>query len=337
MRTYRSFTQCYHGLLSSITDEPEHESAPRGQPVREDLGASFRLLNPRDRLAFLPGAAPGYAVAETLWYLSGDDSTEWISYYAPFWRGISDDGQTANSAYGARIFRRWHGRVHGDEEWVAQEGGKNCTQSQWEYVKEELRRDPDSRRAVVQIRSAADSWLAHKDVPCTLALQFFLRDRRLHLVVNMRSNDLVLGLPHDVFAFTCFQELMALELGVELGHYTHVANSLHVYDRDAARVKAVLAMPAPDESYSRPMPTMTTLPPVVTLHAFETKIRAAKNAPELVNIMHEAKSTLQLLHGYWYDWVCVLAAHRAGRLRLPTLQRALLGAASWDGYLQASR
>jgi thymidylate synthase len=332
MRTYQSFTRCYQDLLASETDEPEHESAPRGQSVRESLGVAFRLADPRDRLAFLPGAAPGYAVAETLWYLSGSDSTEWIAYYAPFWRDISDDGKTANSAYGARIFRRWHPRVHGDDEWVAQEGGKDYTQSQWEYVKEELRRDPDSRRAVIQIRSAADSWLASRDVPCTLALQFFLRGGALHMVANMRSSDLVLGIPHDVFAFTCLQELMALELGVGLGRYTHVANSLHVYDRDRARVDAVLGAPKVSDDFSHPMPAMTSLPPTVALWSLESKIRGATDGSCIAQALQDAVQALDPAHSYWLDWIRVLAAHRAARLKLPTVQRALLASASWDGW-----
>jgi len=75
-----------------------------------------------------------------------------------------------------------------------------------------------------------------KDVPCTLSLQLLIRDRRLHMVVNMRSNDVVWGLPHDVFSFTCLQEVLMLELreaGVpvdDLGAYHHHAGSLHVYD-----------------------------------------------------------------------------------------------------------
>ena len=48
----------------------------------------------------------------------------------------------------------------------------------------------------------------------------------------MRSNDLWLGFPYDVFQFTCMQVLMSMELGIELGSYTHIAGSLHMYKRD---------------------------------------------------------------------------------------------------------
>jgi len=40
-------------------------------------------------------------------------------------------------------------------------------------------------------------------------MQFMVRRRRLHLLTNMRSNDAFIGLPHDIFAFTMLQEIMA--------------------------------------------------------------------------------------------------------------------------------
>ena len=55
------------------------------------------------------------------------------------------------------------------------------------------------------------------------------------MTTYMRSNDLWMGFPYDVFQFTCLQTLLAMELDVELGTYTHVAGSLHLYERDYAK------------------------------------------------------------------------------------------------------
>jgi thymidylate synthase len=46
---------------------------------------------------------------------------------------------------------------------------------------------------------------------------------------TMRSNDVWLGLPYDLFTATILQELMAGWLGVELGTYHHHVDSLHLY------------------------------------------------------------------------------------------------------------
>jgi len=216
--TYQSFTHCYISLVRNVYENPSFEASPRGQKVKEILGASFTILNPRDRIPYVAGRkfSVPYMVAELLWYLSGNNQTEWISKYSSFWKNISDDGETANSAYGARLFRR-HDKIA--------QGRLN----QWQYVIDELTHDPDSRRAVMHLRVPDDSVDAKLDVPCTLALQFFIRDGALHQVVNMRSSDVIFGIAYDIPAFTLFQELLANELGIGFGTDTHTSNSLHIY------------------------------------------------------------------------------------------------------------
>jgi thymidylate synthase len=74
----------------------------------------------------------------------------------------------------------------------------------------------------------------HRDVPCTLNYRFFLRNDRLHMHTTMRSQDLWLGFPYDIFAATVLQELLAGWLGVELGDYHHNVDSLHLYEKHTA-------------------------------------------------------------------------------------------------------
>ena len=78
-----------------------------------------------------------------------------------------------------------------------------------------------------------------KDFPCTFIMIFHIRDNKLCATVEMRSNDIICGLVHDLPSFTLFQYLMLLRLreakytDLELGTY----NSLHVYERDFELVK----------------------------------------------------------------------------------------------------
>ena len=152
-----------------------------------------------------------YAVGELLWYLSGSNRLDAIKKYSKAWESLSDDGETVNSAYGYRIFEQFGF-------------------DQWEYVKGLLKKDPNTRQAVIHIKDASNKLT--KDTPCTVSLQFLLRNGQLNLTTYMRSNDIWLGFPYDVFSFTCMQILMAFELGVEIGEYTHIAGSLHLYTRN---------------------------------------------------------------------------------------------------------
>jgi thymidylate synthase len=81
---------------------------------------------------------------------------------------------------------------------------------------------------------------------CTLTLHWFIRQDKLHLIVNMRSNDVILGFTNDVFQFTMLQEMMLMQLrgtypNLELGCYYHNAGSMHVYQRHFAMIDKIIA------------------------------------------------------------------------------------------------
>jgi thymidylate synthase len=80
-----------------------------------------------------------------------------------------------------------------------------------------------------------------KDVACAITLQFLIRDDAVHAVVYMRSNDVILGLPYDVFLFTMLQEIISTQLGLKLGQYHHFCGSLHLYDRHIDLAERILA------------------------------------------------------------------------------------------------
>ena len=229
-----SLEEVHYDIFSDLTFVPQFKASPRGMLVHEDLAVTAEILDPRDRVIHsgVRAANYGFAVGELCWYLRGDDDLATMRYYNKRMDRFSDDGKTLRSSYGHRIF---NGRfVSPDGTFV----------SQMDMVLEELSRDPDSRRAVLHINEPDDLLTATtagtKDVPCTLSLQFFVRDARLCLHTTMRSNDLVWGTPYDVFSFTCIQEAVMLCLreyrpsvftGLELGTYYHTAGSWHIYEQ----------------------------------------------------------------------------------------------------------
>lgn len=194
----------------------------------------------------------------------------------------SEDGLTVHGGYGPRIFGQ---RGH----------------DQLENAIRLLRESPATRRAFIQIFNAEDNAKRHKEVPCTTGLQFLLREGKLHLVANMRSNDAYFGLPHDVFCFTMLQEMVARILGVELGRYWHSAASMHLYDKDRAAARRYLG-----EGYQRhlempPMPEGDPRPAIRRLFDAERLIRARRRV--------EAGSLG--LPPYWADLVRLLQIHFA--------------------------
>ena len=94
----------------------------------------------------------------------------------------------------------------------------------------ELRRNPDSRRAVIVIREEHD--LSSDSPACLQHIQFLIRGGALHSKVLFRSNDATKATFMNAFALVMLQKRIADSLGVSVGSYTHRANSFHVYERD---------------------------------------------------------------------------------------------------------
>lgn len=192
------------------------ESSRDGNVVGEAINAITAIEDPTrcimlNKIRKMPIR---YAIGEMLWYASGNPNLSEIGKYTSAWERMSDDGQSVNSNYGYCIKHKFGF-------------------DQYEYVKSMLINAPNTRQAIIHIKEARDLINnPSKDVNCTVCLQFFFRDDELHMTTYMRSNDLWMGFPYDVFQFTALQVLLSMELGVEIGTYTHIAGSLHLYERD---------------------------------------------------------------------------------------------------------
>lgn len=230
--TADSVAELFAGAVDLARDG--RPTSPRGMATREVLDVGIRLTQPRARLFVGPPSRilnPAFAVAETVWILSGSDAP-WIFEFNGRLEQYADDG-VLRGAYGPRM-RRWGGAV-----------------DQLRRVIEILTEDPDSRRALIQLYDPARDTAGHRDVPCTLGFQFHLRQGRLDMTTSMRGQDVWIGLPYDVFFYTVLHELVAGWLGAELGEFRHHVGSLHIYDRDLERAEAMTAVTA--------LPTMPDL------------------------------------------------------------------------------
>lgn len=209
----RAISMAVHGVKAS----------PRGIPVREvELPVMLSLSDPAAPFLMSPARRPRYrfGMAEALWTLAGSNDLEEIARYNPVMREYSDDGETLWGAYGPRLVE------------------------QMDHVIDTLKRDKDSRQAVLT------TWRPHsfgsyvsKDIPCTVAWAFSIRNDKLNLTVFMRSNDVFRGLPYDLVNFTTTQRVVAACLSVGVGSYTHIVNNLHVYESDVQTALEIMNEP----------------------------------------------------------------------------------------------
>ena len=228
--TFDSVDASYHALVKAIWEEGQVVS-PRGRVTKELGPVTVTITNPRHRIVTHPVRRlnPGFMLGEFLWIMRGSNDLAEITHYNREWANFSDDGTTLNGAYGQRIFR-WQGL----QDHVLPNGNiieYGSVINQYEHVVQLLRQDPMSRQATISIWDPIRDTSSSKDIPCTNLLRFNIRQGRLNMVTVMRSNDIWFGYPYDVFNFTMLQEVMAYELGVQLGTYTHVVDSLHLYEQ----------------------------------------------------------------------------------------------------------
>lgn len=176
--------------------------------TKELLNPTIVLSDPKQRLFYSEHRSYSliYGIVEAYMLFNKTNSLKPFSEFNAKISDYSDDGLTLNSAYGSHIAE------------------------QLPEIVNKLKYNLDTRQAALNIYSTKYGLMDTKDVPCTLALHFLVRENKLNLTVYMRSNDLFWGFQYDVFMFTALQEIVANELGLELGFYTHCPTSLHVYD-----------------------------------------------------------------------------------------------------------
>lgn len=226
MTEYGTVDEMWAACVQSLRAMPLVES--RDGPCREMLGYSATLSDPsycllRDTVRDLD---PYYAAAECMWYLSGTDRTEFIEQYAPQYARMVDD-HVAYGAYGKRLFADQHEITGSAVEWAIKGLKESCGSRQ---IVLDLHEPRDLRLAV---------WRKQRDIPCTLSVQLLLRRDELHMIVTMRSNDVWLGMPYDVFWWCTLLKILSCELGCGIGKYHHRAGSMHLYERNVEKAYGV--------------------------------------------------------------------------------------------------
>lgn len=214
---FKSVDEMQLYILEKLFSEGEIITT-REMKTLEICNINLCLENPRNRNTNNPKRKwkLPLAIGEFAWHVSGSNTLDFITYYAKQWKNFSTDGKViSRSCYGFKIFKK-----------------DNLGNSQWTRLIDLLKKDRFSRRAVLDIYESdyGNDYLA-KDVACVSTAQFLIRNNKLNVIVNMRSNDMIWGLPYDIYLFTMLQELLSVELNVELGKYYHNVGSMHIYDR----------------------------------------------------------------------------------------------------------
>jgi len=154
-----------------------------------------------------------YLLGELAWYLKRDTKTDFINQFSSFWKNLENQVGEIHSNYGDRLF------------------GK---QLQW--AKDCLIKDPYTRQAISFISGTDVQYANNKDFICTMYLNFWIRDNKLYMKAQLRSQDCFYGAWYDIPFFSFIHQTMRFWLSdiyknLQLGTYYHCADNIHYYEK----------------------------------------------------------------------------------------------------------
>ena len=213
-----------------------------GHQMRFDLSEGFPLLTTK-KLHMKS------IIYELLWFLKGDTNVRYLQEHGVrIWNEWADENGELGPVYG----HQWRS-------WPDYDGG---TIDQIEYVLNQIRTNPNSRRMIVSAWNVAE---VNKMAlpPCHTLFQFYVCNGRLSLQLYQRSADTFLGVPFNIASYALLTTMMAQVTGLESGEFVYTTGDTHLYLNHLEQARLQLTREP------RPLPKMVLNPDVKSLYDFK--------------------------------------------------------------------
>jgi thymidylate synthase len=182
------------------------------------------------------------------------------------------DASKMGSAIWLQDAERWSGdtdmgRVYGPQmrDWQGPQGSID----QLRQVVDNIKEDPTSRRHLVTMWNPGELHLGCLP-PCHYAFQFYVDNWELSLSFNMRSVDLMLGLPFDIAYYALLLSLVAQECDLTPNMLHAFLGDCHIYENHELLAKMQVAR----KPYA--LPTLM-LDPMATIDNFTANMAVLKD------------------------------------------------------------
>ena len=180
-----------------------------------DLAAGFPLLTTQ-KMHW------GSILRELLWYLSGEDHIRNLREHTKIWDAWADEEGRLDTAYG-HYWRHFPSAKRDPEgRWRVEEIDQIAN------VLNALRTEPNSRRLVVTAWEPGNAWSSRLP-PCHYTFAFQVLEGRLNCHLNQRSGDIALGIPFNLAAYATLTQMLAQDVGLGLGTFSHTIIDAHIY------------------------------------------------------------------------------------------------------------
>ncbi|TVQ50077.1 MAG: thymidylate synthase [Saprospirales bacterium] len=218
----------YLDLLQKILDEGGEKDDRTGtgtlsifgEQLQFDLSEGFPLLTTK-KVHFKS------VVHELLWFLKGDTNIKYLQDNGVrIWNEWADENGDLGPVYGKQ-WRSWQ-KPNGE------------TVDQIKYVVDEIKKNPKSRRLIVNAWNAGElSEMAL--TPCHCLFQFYVRDGKLSCQLYQRSADVFLGVPFNIASYSLLTHMIAQVCDLEVGHFVHTFGDVHLYSNHIEQAQLQLS------------------------------------------------------------------------------------------------
>lgn len=145
------------------------------------------------------------------------------------WNAWKDENDLIHKAYGFQIAKPTMGY-----------------NSQIEYVIGEIKRNPTSRRIMLNMFNVEEQHeKATKSlIECAYALHFSVKDNKLHMSLIQRSGDFITACGFggwNTVQYAFLQHAIAKECGLDVGVFTHFVQDLHLYNKHQSQADELLS------------------------------------------------------------------------------------------------
>lgn len=241
--------QVYLDLLTHVMKNGAEKSDRTGTGTRSVFGAQMRFdLNAGFPLVTTKKLHLRSIIHELLWFLKGETN---IAYLKQNKVSIWDEWADENGELGPVYGKQWRS-------WQCPDGS---TIDQIQWLVDEIKRNPDSRRLIVNAWNVADlSKMAL--MPCHAIFQFYVADGKLSCQLYQRSADLFLGVPFNIASYALLTHMIAQVCGLGVGDFVHTLGDAHIYSNHFDQVNEQLSRTP------RTLPSLHLNPEVKDLFAF---------------------------------------------------------------------
>ncbi len=166
-------------------------------------------------------------IHELLWFLKGETNIAYLKEKGvSIWNEWADENGELGPVYG--------------KQWRSWEGGNGQTVDQISEVINQIKKNPDSRRLIVNAWNVADLPKMAL-MPCHTMFQFYVAEGKLSCQLCQRSADVFLGVPFNIASYALLTMMMAQVCYLEPGEFIHTFGDVHIYNNHIDQVNLQLS------------------------------------------------------------------------------------------------